>query len=49
MIAPLRKNNIVRYDIIYVSSYEFIFILLTTRSVEHENLNNKGGLKLKWK
>jgi hypothetical protein len=42
-------SQIVLYDIIYVSSYEFIFILLTTRSVEHENLNNKGGLKLKWK
>jgi hypothetical protein len=24
MIAPLRKNNIVRYDIIYVSFYGFL-------------------------
>jgi len=34
---------------IYVSFYGFLFILLTTRSVEHENSNKKGGLKLQWK
>jgi hypothetical protein len=43
MIAPLRKNSIVQYDIIYVSLYVFLFILLTTRTVEHENSNNNGG------
>ena len=49
MIAPLRKNKIVQYDIIYVSFYGFLFILVTTRTVEHEHSNNKGGLKLQWK
>ena len=42
MIAPLRKNKIVLYDIIYASFSRFIFILLTSRSVEHENSNEKG-------
>jgi len=43
MIAQLRKDKIVQYDSIYVSFYGFFFILLTTRSVEHENSNKKGG------
>jgi len=43
MTAPLRKDTIVLYDIIYVSFYGFLFILLTTRSVEHGNSNKKGG------
>jgi len=37
MIAPLGKDNIVLSDIIYVYFYGFLFILLTTRSVENEN------------
>ena len=43
MIAPLRKNKTVLYDIIYASFSGFIFIILTSRSVEHENSNEKGG------
>ena len=42
MIAPLRKDNIVRYDTIYSSFSVFLFILLTKKSVEHENLMKKG-------
>jgi len=46
MIAPLRKDIIVQYDSIYVSFYGFFFILLTTRSVEHENSNKKRGVEI---
>ena len=43
MLAPLRNDKIDLYDIIYASFSGFIFILLTSRSVEHENSNEKGG------
>jgi hypothetical protein len=43
MIAPLRNNKIVLYDIIYASFSGFIFILLSSRSLEHKNSNEKGG------
>ena len=38
MIAPLRKDKIVRY----VSFYRFLFIILTTRSVENEHILYEG-------
>jgi len=46
VIAPLRTDKIVQYDIIYVSFYGFLFILVTTRCVEHENSNTKKGVEM---
>jgi hypothetical protein len=44
MIAPLRKIKLPG-----VVLFTFLFILLTTKSVVHENSIKKGGMKLQWK
>ena len=49
MKPHLERIKIVLCVIIYVSFYRILFIILTTRSVKHDNSNKKRGMKVQWK